>query len=73
MDDDGRPPETRVRMARGTAPSALTSRTTVDGSGPVALRAAPEEPAGSIAEAVERLVAAKEADEALAEWLQGGG
>lgn len=75
MDDDGRTGEGRARMARGTARNAVaTPRRTVRSAtiAPSTGMAAAEEPARSIAEAVERLVAAREADEALAEWMRGG-
>jgi hypothetical protein len=32
-----------------------------------------DEPAHSIHEAVERLIGARDADEAIAEWMTGGG
>jgi hypothetical protein len=47
------------------------------GSGPVPAGGAPggadRAPAQSIREAVEQLIEAQEADEAIAEWMQGGG
>lgn len=47
------------------------------GSGPVPAGSAPDgagrAPAQSIREAVEQLIEAQEADEAIAEWMQGGG
>ena len=45
-------------------------------SGPVAIgraSSAGHAPAQSICEAVEQLIEAREADEAIAEWMQGGG
>lgn len=38
-----------------------------------AVAAAVDEPAHSIQEAVERLIGARDADEAIAEWMTGGG
>lgn len=55
------------------APRGIDAR----GSGPVQVGGAPggasRGPAQSICEAVEQLIEAQEADEAIAEWMQGGG
>ncbi len=57
----------------GAVPASLGTR----GSGPVPAGGAPSgaghAPAQSIREAVEQLLEAQEADEAVAEWMQGGG
>jgi len=72
MDDDGRSGEARGRVARGTMPHTVTSqRRTAGVAAPIAQPSAADEPARSITEAIERLVAAEEADEAVAEWMQG--
>lgn len=59
--------------AVGNAPRGIDAR----GSGPVpvagAVGGAGRAPAQSICEAVEQLIEAQEADEAIAEWMQGGG
>jgi hypothetical protein len=65
----------------GSAPREPASGV-LQGSGPVLARgtdgcvaqgAATDEPAHSIQEAVEQLIGAREADEAIAEWMTGGG
>lgn len=57
----------------GAVPVSMDAR----GSGPVPAGGAPggagRAPAQSICEAVEQLIEAREADEAIAEWMQGGG
>lgn len=82
MDEDGSAESGRTRLARGTRPNAPLgerARRGIDarGSGPVRVSEAPggagRAPAQSICEAVEQLIEAKEADEAIAEWMQGGG
>ncbi|HEX3758467.1 MAG TPA: hypothetical protein VHW23_07155 [Kofleriaceae bacterium] len=86
MNDDGRGEGGRARLARGTKPQALTGHrelagpvpASVDarGSGPVATvgETSGDRPAAqSIREAVEQLIEAKEADEAIAEWMRDGG
>jgi hypothetical protein len=75
MDDDGRAGELRARRARGTMPNEVTGQPQ---SGRVAVvpvipGAASDEPARSIGEAIERLVASVEIDEAVAEWSREGG
>jgi len=77
MSDDGRSGEPRQRLARGTAPRPVAGRgraasgaTAAAASGAAA---ASDEPAGSIEEAVERLLEAVEVADAVAEWTQGGG
>lgn len=64
----------RTRATVGVAvPAAMDAR----GSGPVPAGGARSDagraPAQSICEAVEQLIEAREADEAIAEWMQGGG
>lgn len=81
MDEDGSAQGGRTRLARGTKPHALTGAVPAGldarGSGPVPAAGAPgsagRAPAQSIREAVEQLLEAQEADEAVAEWMQGGG
>lgn len=76
MDDDGQAGSRRTRLARGTKPNALTGKD-ARGSGPVPAGGAPgragHAPARSIHEAVEQLIETQEADEAIAEWMQGSG
>jgi len=67
-------PRDRTRATAGVAvPASIDAR----GSGPVPTGGAPgradRAPAQSIREAVEQLIEAREADEAIAEWMQGGG
>jgi hypothetical protein len=67
-------PHDRTRAAVGVAvPASIDAR----GSGPVPAGGAPggadRAPAQSIREAVEQLIETREADEAIAEWMQGGG
>lgn len=67
-------PHDRTRATVGVAvPASIEAR----GSGPVPAGGAPggagRAPAQSISEAVEQLIEAREADEAIAEWMQGGG
>jgi hypothetical protein len=84
MEDDGCTERGRTRLARGTKPHALSgprevadsaSPGTAAGSVPAggAHSSAVRAPAQSIREAVEQLIEAQEADEAIAEWMQGGG
>lgn len=84
MNDDRRGDGGRARLARGTNPHTPTGTGSpgvpasvgARGSGPVAAMdgAAGDRPAAqSIHEAVEQLIEAKEADEAIAEWMRGGG
>lgn len=76
LDDDGRSGEARTRMARGTAPNAVTDARGVPAAAPIAQGTAgdePGEPARTITEAIERLIAAEEAADAIAEWMQGDG
>lgn len=84
MEDDGCTERGRTRLARGTKPHALSSQreaagnassSAAAGSGPAggAQSRAGRAPAQSIHEAVEQLIEAQEADEAIAEWMQGGG
>lgn len=76
MDEDGSAESGRTRLARGTKPNALRG-INARGSGPVSVAGAAagagRAPAQSICEAVEQLIEAQEADEAIAEWMQGGG
>lgn len=61
---------------RATAGGAVSDSMSARGSGPVAVggaSSAGRAPAQSICEAVEQLIEAREADEAIAEWMQGGG
>jgi hypothetical protein len=72
MDKDGSAESGRTRLARGTKPNAAVgehARAPADG----APGGAGHAPAQSICEAVEQLLEAREADEAIAEWTQGGG
>lgn len=67
-------PHDRTRATlRVAVPTSMDAR----GSGPVPAGGAPSSagraPAQSICEAVEQLIEAREADEAIAEWMQGGG
>jgi hypothetical protein len=63
-------PHDRTRASAGVAvPASMDAR----GSGPVPVGGAGRAPAQSIREAVEQLIEAREADEAIAEWMQGGG
>ncbi len=66
-------PAGAVATAGGAVAAGLDAR----GSGPVPAGGAPgsasHAPAQSIREAVEQLLEAQEADEAVAEWMQGGG
>jgi len=86
MDDDGRGEGGRTRLARGTKPHARTAGGEVTSEGahagsnagaPAQTAEAPVEverpSAQSICEAVEQLIEAKEADEAIAEWMRAGG
>ena len=80
MDEDGSAESGRTRLARGTKPNAPMGepeRAAARGSGPVSVARAAggagRAPAQSICEAVEQLIEAQEADEAIAEWMQGGG
>jgi hypothetical protein len=84
MEDDGCTERGRTRLARGTKPHALSGpREVADGAisgaavasvpGGGAQSSAGRAPAQSIREAVEQLIEAQEADEAIAEWMQGGG
>jgi hypothetical protein len=86
MEDDGGAERGRTRLARGTKPHALSGQAEIagDASPGVAAEAgrlpaggapssAGRAPAQSIREAVEQLIEAQEADEAIAEWMQGGG
>ncbi|TMQ13128.1 MAG: hypothetical protein E6J90_11990 [Deltaproteobacteria bacterium] len=71
--DDGQARDGRVRLARGTAPNAVRGAAAPDAV--VAAQATPicattEEPAGTIHEAIERWISAREADEAVEEWSQ---
>lgn len=80
MNEDGSAEGGRTRLARGTTPNAWTGTrehagvATGSGSVPAAGAAgrAGRAPAQSIREAVEQLLEAQEADEAIAEWMQGG-
>lgn len=71
MDDDGQAGGVRRRLARGTAPKLAASDR---GAGAHAgtSTAASSDVAGSIAEAVERLMSEREAEEAIAEWASEG-
>jgi hypothetical protein len=74
MDDAGQAGAARRRLARGTAPKAVRGAGSVGdpaGAGTTSCGAAAEASAGSIAEAVERLMSDCEADEAIAEWARG--
>lgn len=63
-------PHDRPRAIVGVAvPASIDAR----GSGPVPAGGDGRAPAQSIREAVEQLIEAREADEAIAEWMQGGG
>jgi len=85
MSDEGRSGEPRQkRLARGTVPrlvarggEAASGVAAASGaaaaSSAAAAAAASDEPAGSIEEAVERLLEAVEVADAVAEWTQGGG
>jgi len=78
MSDDGRSGEPRQkRLARGTVPRLVAGRgEAASGAAAAAASgavAASDEPAGSIEEAVERLLEAVEVSDAVAEWTQGGG
>jgi hypothetical protein len=84
MEDDGCTERGRTRLARGTKPLALSGQHEIAGnasshaaagSEPAggAPRSAGRGPAQSIHEAVEQLIEAQEADEAIAEWMQVGG
>jgi hypothetical protein len=69
------PAEVR-RSAQATVGGAVPDGIAARGSGPVAIgraSGAGRAPAQSICEAVEQLIEAREADEAIAEWMQGGG
>jgi hypothetical protein len=69
----GGDPDGSAGGAGGKAPRGIDAR----GSGPVLAGGAPSgagrAPAQSICEAVEQLIEAQEADEAIAEWMQGAG
>lgn len=69
----GEAPDGSAGGAGSSVPRGIDAR----GSGPVLVGRAPggaaRAPAQSICEAVEQLIEAKEADEAIAEWMQGGG
>lgn len=93
--DDGLSGEARTRLARGTASNAVLRIPEGADAAPAAASAgsASDEPARSIGEAIERLVAAEipaeipaempaglgaeradeGTDDAVAEWMQGGG
>jgi hypothetical protein len=72
-------PDTARRAVREDARAGGSVSAGVDarGSGPVPAGGPPggadRAPAQSIREAVEQLIEAQEADEAIAEWMQGGG
>jgi hypothetical protein len=70
-------PDTTRRAVRPSAGGSVPAGVDARGSGPVPAGGAPggadRAPAQSIREAVEQLIEAKEADEAIAEWMQGGG
>ena len=72
MDDDGQAGAARRRLARGTAPKGVAGGRTVGDPAKVttssAGAAATDAPAGSIVEAIERLMSDREAEEAIAEW-----
>jgi hypothetical protein len=73
MDDDGQAGAARRRLARGTAPKTVAvaqqaSRSV--GAAASSVGAIVDEPARSIAEAVERLMSDREADEAISEWAR---
>jgi hypothetical protein len=73
MDDDGQAGAARRRLARGTAPKAAAGGRHAGDPAAVKMSsagAAAETPAGSIVEAVERLMNDREADEAIAEWAR---
>jgi hypothetical protein len=64
------------RNTRATAGGAVADSMAARGSGPVAVgeaSSAGRASAQSICEAVEQLIETREADEAIAEWMQGGG
>lgn len=74
MDDDGQAGATRRRLARGTAPKVVAG---VGGTSKLAgaggtTGGPSEEAAHSIAEAVEKLMSEREAEEAIAEWAGAG-
>jgi len=85
MDEDGSAEGGRTRLARGTKPNvavgehARTGGANADAGVPAATAprgggaATGRGPAQSICEAVEQLIEAQEAEEAIAEWMRGGG
>jgi hypothetical protein len=71
---DGSVGEAGSNTPRGTERIEMPGGIDARGSGPVPVGGAPgRAPAQSICEAVEQLIEAQEADEAIAEWMQGGG
>jgi hypothetical protein len=66
--------DARSNTPRGSERIEMPGGIDARGSGPVPVGGAPgRAPAQSICEAVEQLIEAQEADEAIAEWMQGGG